>query len=158
MTNREYQLRAVLNSSDVDQLRYLVLGTAGDGSPVLLKDVGYVQVGYDLRRGTADLDGTGVDDLVIGAPGAGAAKTAAGAGEPGGDAPRRGPSKVGSESEAIRASPSSGTKASAARVERGMARGCRWSSGPTRPGPVTCARARSVPASRCGSEIDRGNA
>ena len=29
------------------------------GQPVRLKDVGYLQVGYDLRRGIADLDGAG---------------------------------------------------------------------------------------------------
>ena len=34
-------------------------GATADGQPVHLKDVGYVQVGYDLRRGIADLDGTG---------------------------------------------------------------------------------------------------
>jgi Cu(I)/Ag(I) efflux system membrane protein CusA/SilA len=59
VTNREYQLRAVIDSGDVDQLEHLVLGSGADGQPVLLKDVGYVEVGYDLRRSTADLDGAG---------------------------------------------------------------------------------------------------
>ena len=36
-----------------------MLGRDRDGQPVHLKDVGYLQSGYDLRRGIADLDGTG---------------------------------------------------------------------------------------------------
>jgi len=59
VTNREYQLRAVLDSADVNQLEHLILARGRDGNPVILKDVGYVQVGYDLRRSTADLDGNG---------------------------------------------------------------------------------------------------
>ncbi len=59
VTNRDYQLRGVINSEDLDKLDLLVLGRAADGTPVLLKDVGYVQVGYDQRRSTVDLDGTG---------------------------------------------------------------------------------------------------
>src|SRR6185295_13467694 len=59
VTNREYQLRGVIAGEDVDQLQHLVLARARDGAPIQLKDVGYVQVGYDLRRSTADLDGTG---------------------------------------------------------------------------------------------------
>ncbi|HEV8316173.1 MAG TPA: efflux RND transporter permease subunit [Vicinamibacterales bacterium] len=59
VTNREYQLRGVIASEDVDQLRYLMVARARDGAPIQLKDVGYVQVGYDLRRSTADLDGNG---------------------------------------------------------------------------------------------------
>ena len=59
VTNREYQLRGVIDTDNVDQLNFLVLGRRTDGTPVQLKDVGYVQVGYDLRRSTADLDGEG---------------------------------------------------------------------------------------------------
>ncbi len=36
-----------------------MVGRDATGQPVQLKDVGYLQVGYDLRRGIADLDGTG---------------------------------------------------------------------------------------------------
>ena len=36
-----------------------MLGRDRAGQPVQLKDVGYLQSGYDLRRGIADLDGTG---------------------------------------------------------------------------------------------------
>jgi Cu(I)/Ag(I) efflux system membrane protein CusA/SilA len=59
VTNREYQLRGVINSEDLDKLESLVLGRTKDQKAVHLKDVGYLQVGYDLRRSTADLDGKG---------------------------------------------------------------------------------------------------
>jgi len=60
VTNREYQLRATISGTEnLEQLDSLVLGTGRDGTPVRLKDIGYVQVGYDLRRSTADLNGTG---------------------------------------------------------------------------------------------------
>jgi len=59
VTNREYQLRGGIAADSVGRLEFLVLGRDRTGEPVALKDVGYVQVGYDLRRGIADLDGTG---------------------------------------------------------------------------------------------------
>ncbi len=45
----------------------LVVGRSSDGKPVSLKDVGYIQVGYDQRRSTVDLDGNGevVGGIVI---------------------------------------------------------------------------------------------
>ncbi len=59
VTNREYQLRGSVNTENLDSLESLVLGRDRSGEPVRLKDVGYLQVGYDLRRGIADLDGAG---------------------------------------------------------------------------------------------------
>lgn len=59
VTNREYQLRGGVNADNLDKLEFLVLGRDKTGQPVHLKDVGYMQIGYDLRRGIADLDGTG---------------------------------------------------------------------------------------------------
>lgn len=59
VTNREYQLRGVINNEDIDKLEYLVVGRNKDDKPIYLKDVGYIQVGYDLRRSTVDLDGKG---------------------------------------------------------------------------------------------------
>ena len=66
VTNRDYQLRGVVNYEDLDKLELLVIGRR-DGKPVQLKDVGYLQVGYDQRRSIADLDGTGevVGGIVI---------------------------------------------------------------------------------------------
>jgi copper/silver efflux system protein len=59
VTNREYQLRGSLDAGSLDKLEFLVLGRDRAGEAVHLKDVGYLQSGYDLRRGIADLDGTG---------------------------------------------------------------------------------------------------
>jgi Cu(I)/Ag(I) efflux system membrane protein CusA/SilA len=59
VTNREYQLRGSVNTGDIDKLEYLVLGRDREGRPVHLRDVGYLQVGDDVRRGIADLDGEG---------------------------------------------------------------------------------------------------
>jgi len=59
VTNREYQLRGSVNTEDLDKLEYLVVGRDRTGQAVHLRDVGYLQVGYDLRRGIADLDGAG---------------------------------------------------------------------------------------------------
>ncbi len=59
VTSREYQLRGGVSSDSIDKLEFLVLGRDRAGQPVHLKDVGYLQVGYDLRRGIADLDGAG---------------------------------------------------------------------------------------------------
>ncbi|OFV92624.1 MAG: hypothetical protein A3G76_00505 [Acidobacteria bacterium RIFCSPLOWO2_12_FULL_65_11] len=59
VTNRDYQLRGIINSQDLDKLELLVVGRTKEGAPIRLKDIGYVQVGYDQRRSTVDLDGTG---------------------------------------------------------------------------------------------------
>ena len=59
VTNREYQLRGSLDAGSLEKLEFLVLGRDKSGQSVQLKDVGYLQSGYDLRRGIADLDGTG---------------------------------------------------------------------------------------------------
>ncbi|HET8699683.1 MAG TPA: efflux RND transporter permease subunit, partial [Gammaproteobacteria bacterium] len=67
VTNRDYQIRGVVKHANIDQLEALVVGHRRDGRAVLLKDVGYIQVGYDQRRGIADLDGEGevVGGIVI---------------------------------------------------------------------------------------------
>jgi len=59
VTNREYQLRGVVGSDNVQDLEHLVVGRDPAGAPVRIKDIGYLQVGYDLRRSTADLNGDG---------------------------------------------------------------------------------------------------
>src|SRR6266849_241748 len=59
VTNRDYQLRGVINNEDIANLDFLVVGRTKDEKPVYLKDIGYMQVGYDQRRSTVDLDGTG---------------------------------------------------------------------------------------------------
>jgi Cu(I)/Ag(I) efflux system membrane protein CusA/SilA len=59
VTNRDYQLRGTINKDDLNKLESLVLGRSADGKPVYLKDVGYFEIGYDQRRSTVDLDGSG---------------------------------------------------------------------------------------------------
>lgn len=59
VTNRDYQIRGLIAQQDVNHLEQLVVGRTVDDKPILLKDVGYLQVGYDQRRGIADLDGKG---------------------------------------------------------------------------------------------------
>lgn len=59
VTNRDYQLRGVIHADSLDKLEFMGVGRSPDGKPVHLKDVGYLQVGYDLRRSIADLDGEG---------------------------------------------------------------------------------------------------
>jgi len=59
VTNREYQLRGVIGTDSVADLENLVIGRDPAGAAVRLKDIGYLQVGYDQRRSTVDLDGTG---------------------------------------------------------------------------------------------------
>ena len=59
VTNRDYQLRGGIDNNDIDKLEYLVLGRNKEGKPVYLRDVGYIQIGYDQRRSTVDLDGSG---------------------------------------------------------------------------------------------------
>lgn len=67
IANRDYQLRGSMNHADLDRLESLTLGRDREGHVVRLKDIGYLQIGYDLRRGIADLDGTGeaVGGIVI---------------------------------------------------------------------------------------------
>ncbi|HVZ33762.1 MAG TPA: efflux RND transporter permease subunit, partial [Polyangiaceae bacterium] len=59
VTNRDYQIRGLIKQQDANQIEQLVVGRAAAGAPVRLKDIGYLQVGYDQRRGIADLDGKG---------------------------------------------------------------------------------------------------
>ena len=59
VTNRDYQLRGVVNGAEIDQLELIIVDRTEDGQVVQLRDIGHIQVGYDLRRGIADLDGQG---------------------------------------------------------------------------------------------------
>ncbi len=59
VTNRDYQIRGVVSNNDINSLEQMVLGRSPNGKPVLLKDIGYIQIGYDQRRGIADLNGAG---------------------------------------------------------------------------------------------------
>ena len=58
-TGREYMVRGrgyIKNVSDIEQVS---LGARPDGTPILVKDVGRVHLGPDMRRGVAELNGEG---------------------------------------------------------------------------------------------------
>jgi len=59
VTNRDYQIRGIVNNNNIDSLELMVIGRDKAGKPVHVKDIGYIQVGYDQRRGIADLNGDG---------------------------------------------------------------------------------------------------
>jgi len=59
VTSRDYQIQGSIANDNVDALELLVVGRDRTGKPVQLKDIGFIQVGYDQRRGIADMNGTG---------------------------------------------------------------------------------------------------
>ncbi len=58
-TGREYMVRGLGYIQHVDDLKKVVVGTNGDGTPIYLRDVANVHLGPDIRRGTAELNGEG---------------------------------------------------------------------------------------------------
>src|SRR5919198_505288 len=60
----EYMVRARGYARSVHDIESIVLAASDTGTPIRIRDVGQVVVGPDLRRGVADLDGTG--DVVSG--------------------------------------------------------------------------------------------
>ncbi|MEZ5318354.1 MAG: efflux RND transporter permease subunit [Vicinamibacterales bacterium] len=67
MAESEFMIRGEGYIEGVQDLEQVALGVDGRGTPILLKDVGHVQVGPDIRRGLADLNGDGevVGGIVI---------------------------------------------------------------------------------------------
>lgn len=59
ISNHDYQVRGQSIINNADQIEDAVVGFSKDGKPVQLFHIGYIQVGFDLRRGIADLDGEG---------------------------------------------------------------------------------------------------
>lgn len=55
----EYMLRGRGYIKGVSDIESIAVGTDGAGTPVLLKDVAKIQLGPEIRRGIADLDGKG---------------------------------------------------------------------------------------------------
>src|SRR5512132_91117 len=64
MTGAEYMVRGRGYAKNVDDIGGIVLARNDSGVPVRVRDVGDVTLGPDIRRGVADLDGTG--DTVAG--------------------------------------------------------------------------------------------
>ncbi len=60
----EYMVRGRGYAKSVDDIEKIVVGTDNKGTPILVKHVGTVALGPDIRRGVADLDGGG--DVVTG--------------------------------------------------------------------------------------------
>ena len=58
-SGREYMVRGrgyIKNKADIEKI---AVGTDGKGTPILLRDIGTVQLGPEIRRGVADFDGKG---------------------------------------------------------------------------------------------------
>jgi Cu(I)/Ag(I) efflux system membrane protein CusA/SilA len=67
VSGTEYMVRGRGYAKSVDDFGNIVLAAGEKGAPIRIKDVGQVALGPDIRRGTADLDGTGeaVSGIVI---------------------------------------------------------------------------------------------
>jgi Cu(I)/Ag(I) efflux system membrane protein CusA/SilA len=59
IAGREYMVRGRGYVRSKEDLEQIVLKTDAKGTPVLLRDVGFVALGPEIRRGVADLDGLG---------------------------------------------------------------------------------------------------
>jgi Cu(I)/Ag(I) efflux system membrane protein CusA/SilA len=59
MAEKEFILRVRGYVRDVDDLRKISVGVGANGVPVLLSQVANVQLGPDMRRGIAELNGDG---------------------------------------------------------------------------------------------------
>ena len=58
-TGREYMVRGRGYLGGIADIEMVSLGARPNGTPVLVRDVGRVQIGPDMRRGVADLNGEG---------------------------------------------------------------------------------------------------
>ena len=59
-SGREYMVRGRGYAKSISDLEKIVVGVnAGNGTPVLIRDLGTVTLGPDIRRGVAELDGKG---------------------------------------------------------------------------------------------------
>ena len=59
MSETEFMVRGAGYIQDVADIKNVALGVDDRGTPILLKDVGTVQRGPDMRRGLAELNGEG---------------------------------------------------------------------------------------------------
>jgi Cu(I)/Ag(I) efflux system membrane protein CusA/SilA len=58
-SGREYMVRGRGYIKDKSDIEKIAVGTNEKGTPILLRDIGSVQLGPELRRGAADLNGEG---------------------------------------------------------------------------------------------------
>jgi Cu(I)/Ag(I) efflux system membrane protein CusA/SilA len=59
MAETEFMVRGLGYIRSVDDIEQVVVGTDGQGTPILLRDLAEVDIGPELRRGVAELDGQG---------------------------------------------------------------------------------------------------
>ncbi len=59
LTGREYMVRGRGYIQNISDIENIVVGTDEKGTPILVKNIGKVVLGPDIRRGSAELDGTG---------------------------------------------------------------------------------------------------
>ena len=59
MAEKEFMVRIKGYLQNVDELRKVALGLGPNGAPILLRDVATVQLGPEMRRGIAELNGEG---------------------------------------------------------------------------------------------------
>ncbi len=59
ISGKEYFIRGRGYITEKEQLEEIALGAHADGTPILLRDVAQVEIGPDIRRGAAELDGKG---------------------------------------------------------------------------------------------------
>ena len=55
----EYMVRGRGYIKNLDDLRYIAVETNAAGTPIYLKDIAHIQLGPEIRRGVAELDGRG---------------------------------------------------------------------------------------------------
>ena len=58
-TGREYMVRGRGYIQSIADIEKIVVGTDERGTPILVKNIGHVTLGPDIRRGSTELDGTG---------------------------------------------------------------------------------------------------
>ncbi len=58
-SGREYMVRGRGYIRDKSDIEKIAVGTNEQGTPILIRDIGQVQLGPEIRRGAADLDGKG---------------------------------------------------------------------------------------------------
>ncbi|MEW5821144.1 MAG: CusA/CzcA family heavy metal efflux RND transporter [Cyanobacteriota bacterium] len=59
LNDQEYYIRAQGYIKNIEDIELIVIKTDKNGIPVFLKDVAYIQLGGDIRRGLLDKNGTG---------------------------------------------------------------------------------------------------
>jgi len=59
MAETEYMVRGLGYIQSIDDLNVIPVGVDENGTPIRLKDIAYVHLGPDLRRGAAELNGEG---------------------------------------------------------------------------------------------------